>query len=1663
MNRIFRLFLLGVILACGLSPVAFAQRTIGLVARAQSDKILLRWTPDSSTLWQQANQYGYYVLRRTVARNGVALTGTASVTLNAGGAALKPLLSTDPFWTAVTVDSVYRRSMRDLLYATNPAQPPVDTVDSVNPQAADLPFYRYVNALITADQSFTTAVAAGLGFVDLTALSNERYEYQITTAIPTGVMATTSQMTTVGLADYRPLVPVDKPTVRFGTQTATVSWKADTVATGYNTYWIERSTNGTTFTARNKQAFLVAGQDINAFFYQDSMPKGRRTYYYRLQGKTIFDEVGFSPVVFGQSKDTLLNAAAIKTLRIEPNGAASLSWQFPGDTVVARADTLLKSYFIGVATRAQDRPVPAQIGISATATAASVTNYQAKAPGGSTYYFTVGAVRLDGDTLLSSPVFIEPLDTIPPTVPTGLQGLITAQGMGNLSWRPNPEPDLLGYKVFRSQRSGEEPSAITGDSILISSGWRDPVALDFLNAGVYYQVRAIDRRYNESPLSAPVYLVKPDTIRPTAPLFQRFAVQAGGVRLRWANSFSRDVVRHTLYRRDASGGNWQPLMVFVRRDTISGGQATTISDTAWTDAGAQASRSYTYLLLSEDTGGLLSDSTAKLLVDVPASMGGQKPYFSALSAQSNGDRPAVTLTWSYDAPGVAEYQMYRAVGSRPLGLWRMVSGLETTTDDSEVKPDTTYRYQVRASFRDGTVSNWQSVTITYRDTASANQPPYVALPIPAQQATVGTPFAFTVPAATFADADNGIQSIRIVTNGLPPGIAANGAALSGVPLRAGVYTTTVQATDRRGLAVATSFSITVNGQPTLLTGLPAQTVTVGQSFSYTVPATAFFDGQGSSVQLTIVSTGLPAGLVASGATLSGTLSTPGPFTITVQATDAEGASSTTFFRLSGNRPPQLTASVTAQTATVGVLTRWTLPAGAFVDPEGQPLSAALLANGLPAGIDAQGLGYTGTPTTPGTYSLTVRATDDKGATADAVVTLIVVQAANIAPVVAASLASQTLAVGQPVDFTVSTNTFFDEDGQIATVVLNGTLPPGLSAQGTRLTGIPTAAGSYTLTVTATDDRGASVNTSLLLVVPAPPAAPTVAGATTICAGQSTVLTASNCAGGTIQWSTSTTGSSLTVSPPTTTTYTATCQQNSQASVASNAVVVTVAATPIVSIAGNLTLCPGQSTTLTANGGSLYRWSTGATTASISASTAGAYSVTVSNGSACSVTASTSLTVGGAPTVSITGNLSICTGQSTTLTASGGTIYRWSGPVSATTAVVSTSLTGTYSVTTTNGSGCSAVATAVVTTSTPAAGIGGNPVICSGQSTTLTASGGDTYRWSTGATTATLSVSTTGTYSVTVSIGGSCSATASKTVTSGTNPTVTVTGNLSLCAGQTTALTAGGGTAYRWNTGATTAGISASTAGAYSVTVSNGSSCSATASRSLTVITPPTASIAGPLTLCAGQSITLTASGGTAYRWNTGATTPALSVTAAGTYSVTVSNGSSCSSVVSTTLSLGTSCVIYVNCGGPQITDNLGRVWQQDNAVAPSPFLKSNAGIGGEYITENTTDAPDALFPDQRFAQNQQDQFWAFPVANGTYKVNLYFAETWNGCQTSGCRQNKVYLEGVFFETVDVVVLAGHRKALKRTYTVTVTDGVLNLRVDAIGYSSILNALSILPN
>ena len=140
-------------------------------------------------------------------------------------------------------------------------------------------------------------------------------------------------------------------------------------------------------------------------------------------------------------------------------------------------------------------------------------------------------------------------------------------------------------------------------------------------------------------------------------------------------------------------------------------------------------------------------------------------------------------------------------------------------------------------------------------------------------------------------------------------------------------------------------------------------------------------------------------------------------------------------------------------------------------------------------------------------------------------------------------------------------------------------------------------------------------------------------------------------------------------------------------------------TATITPSGSTTICNGESITLTANSGSNYLWSTGATSQSINVSQAGSYIVTVFNGACSATSLPTNIIINTPPqaTISTSGSTTICQGSSVVLTASNGSSYLWSNG-STTQSITVTTAGSYYVIVTTNG--CSSTSLAVdVTTST----------------------------------------------------------------------------------------------------------------------------------------------------------------------------------------------------------------------------------------------------------------------------------------------------------------------------------------------------------------------------
>ncbi len=503
---------------------------------------------------------------------------------------------------------------------------------------------------------------------------------------------------------------------------------------------------------------------------------------------------------------------------------------------------------------------------------------------------------------------------------------------------------------------------------------------------------------------------------------------------------------------------------------------------------------------------------------------------------------------------------------------------------------------------------------------------------------------------------------------------------------------------------------------------------------------------------------------------------------------------------------------------------------------------------------------------------------------------------------------------------------------------------------------PTSTGSYSVTVTANGCSSTSA-AQAVVVNPVPPSTVSASGPLTFCQGGSVSLSAPS--GYSYLWSNGATTQSI--SPTASGSYTVTVSANGCSST-SAAQAVTVNAIPpsTVSASGSLSLCQGGSVTLSAPAGYAYLWSNGATTQSITASTAGSYSVTVSANGCSSTSAAQAVTVSPLPpsTVSASGPLTFCQGGSVSLSAPAGYTYLWSS--GATTQSITAFAAGSYSVTVSaNGCSSTSAAQAVVVNPLPssAVSVSGSLTFCQGSSVTLSAPAGYSYLWSNGATTQSITASTAGSYSVTVSANGCSSTSAAQAVVVNPVPssTVSASGPLTFCQGGSVSLSAPAGYTYLWSSGATTQSITAFAAGSYSVTVTANGCSSTSAALSVTVNPNPPANVvaSGPLTFCQGGSVALVAPSGYAYVWSNGATTQTINAVASGSYTVTV-YGNGCSS---TSASIQVSVVpnpsAAVTASGPLTFCQGGSV----TLVAPAgaTYLWNNGAVT-QSITATTSGA-----------------------------------------------------------------------------------------------------------
>jgi predicted outer membrane repeat protein len=364
---------------------------------------------------------------------------------------------------------------------------------------------------------------------------------------------------------------------------------------------------------------------------------------------------------------------------------------------------------------------------------------------------------------------------------------------------------------------------------------------------------------------------------------------------------------------------------------------------------------------------------------------------------------------------------------------------------------------------------------------------------------------------------------------------------------------------------------------------------------------------------------------------------------------------------------------------------------------------------------------------------------------------------------------------------------------------------------------------------------------------------------------------------------------------------------------------------------------------------------------------------------------TRLAVPDAAVVVNAGASTVCPGDSTLLTveANGATV-EWSNGASGEQIHAGP---GTYSARLINAAGCTGawsdpvVVSAASQPPQPSVTTNGSLQLCanSGQSVTLSGPAGQAeYLWSNGATIRTIVVDTAGTFTLTVTNASGCSSVPSQPVDvvvhpQPPTPQLTLANDTAVCPGNTITIgTAQPAHAYQWSNGANTPSITVGVAGQYHLRILDALGCislrSDTVQLTVHTVVIPAITADGPLVLCAGDLVILTAQQSFAtYAWSNGATTPAITVSDPGTYSVAVVDANGCASSSSSV-----SVVVNPLPPVPVITSNVvasgalnlrvpfiagaSYVWYNDGVPFPNPTGNNLYGVTqvGPFVVTVTT-------------------------------------------------------------------------------------------------------------
>jgi uncharacterized protein len=660
-----------------------------LIARYYGDSAVLRWGFDAPYAWTEINASGFVVERIELDEKNIPASKEFLEMARLKSWSLEDFKNRMP--RTDTLGMVAAQCLYGKPATTGLNNQPI-AADDLKTQA-DMAENRFRMAQFAADLSPRAAESLGWRWVDRNIKPNRKYLYRIFSPIPANFFKIDTTGFILPTKEIFPIVPPQYFNVHEGDRVSTLTWQH---TRDYVAYWIEKSTDGTTFfPAVNKPYLAFETADAFEVSYRDSLATNYKPVYYRVSGITPYgDKSDWSKPQIMMGRDLTPPSQPLFT-KAEIDRATrkvSLEWQI--DEPISGD---LQGFYLGYSKRADGVYDRVTTDLLPKTTRQYQTELEKKASSG---YYKIFAVDTAGNEAASYFRYVFLYDLDPPSKPVGLTGKIDTNGVVVLNWNQPIEGDVLGYTIQFANAS-DHVFTPTGGELVEDTTFSQTITLRTLTENIYYRIAAVDMNQNVSSFSEVLTLKKPDKIRPVAPNFKDYLVNDSTIFIAWHPSTSTDAVKQRLYRQLVKNtANGEKTGVYTEGSKMIAefdNKTDKFTDTPPT------TDIYNYTVEAEDDDGLRSidgDTLTLKLVENKKINNSPK-----LSAKFDETTKTVSLTWQFDGQTKMRYALYRAISDAPLEQIKMFDGQVTTFADAKIKAGTSYRYAIKALDNEDRESN----------------------------------------------------------------------------------------------------------------------------------------------------------------------------------------------------------------------------------------------------------------------------------------------------------------------------------------------------------------------------------------------------------------------------------------------------------------------------------------------------------------------------------------------------------------------------------------------------------------------------------------------------------------------------------------------------------------------------------------------------------------------------------------------------------------------------------------------------------------------------------------------------------------------------------------------------------------------------------------------